>query len=183
MLFSFFASGLLLVYGGKLGLLLYQSQEAERYIRMLAPLVPLMYLDNVVDGMLKGMGLQTASMRSNILDAAVSLLLVWQLIPRVGMQGYLVTIYVSEVLNFILSFRQLRKHVGLWLPFYRSVLSPVLAAMCGIFLPRLLWPALYGEALLPAFCLSAAIYYSLLRLLGSVTRKDLRWFVGIFRQK
>ena len=183
LLFSFFAAGVLLVYGGRLGLLLYKSQEAERYIRLLAPLVPLMYLDNVVDGMLKGMGLQTASMRINILDAAVSLLLVWRLIPQVGMPGYLLTIYVSEVLNFVLSFRQLRRHAGLWLPFYRSVLAPVLAAMCGIFLPRLLWPAFCGIRPLFAACLSAVLYYGLLRLLGSVTRRDLRWFVGIFKQK
>ena len=99
------------------------------------------------------------------------------------MQGYLLTIYVSEVLNFLLSFRQLRKSVGLWLPFYRSVLAPVLAAMWGIFLPRLLWPAFCRESLLLAACLSAVIYYSLLRLLGSVTRRDLQWFAGIFRQK
>lgn len=183
LLFSFFASGILLIYGGQLGLLLYQSQEAERYIRLLAPLIPLMYLDTAVDGMLKGMGLQTASMRINILDAAVSLLLVWQLIPRVGMPGYLLTIYVSEVLNFLLSFRQLRKHAGLWLPFYRSLLAPVLAAMCGMFLPRLLWPAFCGARPLAAAGLSAVLYYGLLRLLGSVTREDVQWFLGIFRQK
>ena len=183
LLFSFFASGLLLVYGGDLALLLYKSKEAERYIRLLAPLVPLMYLDNVVDGMLKGMGLQAASMRINILDAAVSLLLVWRLIPRVGMAGYLLTIYVSEILNFILSFRQLRKHAKLWLPFYRSILAPVMAAMCGMFLPRLIWPAFCGVRPLLAAGLSAVLYYSLLRLLGSVTRRDVRWFLGIFMQK
>lgn len=183
LLFSFFASGLLLVYGGDLALLLYKSKEAERYIRLLAPLVPLMYLDNVVDGMLKGMGLQVASMRINILDAAVSLLLVWRLIPRVGMAGYLLTIYVSEILNFILSFWQLRKHAKLWLPFYRSILAPVMAAMCGMFLPRLIWPAFCGVRPLLAAGLSAVLYYSLLRLLGSVTRRDVRWFLGIFMQK
>ena len=87
LLFSFFSSALLLVYGGELGRLLYKSAEAETYIRLLSPLVPLMYLDTAVDGMLKGMGLQTASMRINILDAAMSLMLVWQLIPRVGIGG------------------------------------------------------------------------------------------------
>ena len=112
LLFSFFSSALLLVYGGELGRLLYKSAEAETYIRLLSPLVPLMYLDTAVDGMLKGMGLQTASMRINILDAAISLMLVWQLIPRVGIGGYLFTIYVSETLNFLLSFRRLRKQAG-----------------------------------------------------------------------
>lgn len=181
LLFSFFTAAVLLVYGGELGWLLYKSNEAERYIRLLAPLVPLMYLDTTVDGMLKGMGLQTASMRINILDAAISLLLVWQLIPRVGISGYLFTIYVSETLNFLLSFRQLNRHAGLWLPFYRSVLAPLMAAMCSMFLPRLMLPAFCEAQPVWAALFSGALYYLLLRLLGSVTRRDILWFFHIFR--
>ncbi len=183
LLFSFFTGGVLLVYGGDLGRLLYKSDEVETYIRLLAPLVPLMYLDTTVDGMLKGMGLQNASMRINILDAGVSLLLVWQLIPRVGLGGYLLTIYVSETLNFLLSFWQLNRHGGLWLPFFRSVLSPLMATMCAIFLPRLVLPGLCGARPVAAMGCSLLLYYLLLRLLGSITRRDLRWFWGIFRQK
>ena len=180
LLFSLFTGGLLLVYGGDLGRMLYRSTEVEHYIRLLAPLVPLMYLDTTVDGMLKGMGLQKASMGINILDAAVSLLLVWQCIPRVGLQGYLLTLYVSETLNFLLSFRQLNRHAGLRLPFYRSLLAPLMATMCAIVLPRL---ALGGGRPVVLMCGSLVLYYGLLRLLGSVTRQDLRWFLGIFRQK
>ena len=182
LLFSFFSSALLLVYGGELGRLLYKSAEAETYIRLLSPLVPLMYLDTAVDGMLKGMGLQTASMRINILDAAISLMLVWQLIPRVGIGGYLFTIYVSETLNFLLSFRRLRKQAGLWLPFYRSVLAPVMASMCAMFLPRLVLPGFCMARPLWAAAASGVLYYLLLRMLGSVTRQDVRWFLGIFRE-
>ncbi|MBR5537116.1 MAG: polysaccharide biosynthesis C-terminal domain-containing protein [Clostridia bacterium] len=180
LLFSLFTGGILLVYGGDLGRMLYRSAEVERYIRLLAPLVPLMYLDTTVDGMLKGMGLQKASMGINIVDAAVSLLLVWQLIPRVGLKGYLLTLYVSETLNFLLSFRQLNRHAGLRLPFYRSVLAPLMAAMCAIVLPRLVPGG--GQPVALMVC-SLALYYVLLRLLGSVTRRDIRWFLGIFRKK
>lgn len=183
LLFSLFAAGLLLLYGGTLGRLLYRSQEAEHYLHLLAPLVPLMYLDTAVDGMLKGLGLQTASMRINILDAAVSLLLVWQLIPRVGMPGYLLTIYVSEVLNFCLSFRQLHKHTALCLPFYRSVLAPLLALVGSLFLPHMLLSAFCLRQPLWAALLGAALYYGLLRLLGGITGGDMRWFLSIFRSR
>ena len=183
LLFSLFTGGILLVYGGDVGRLLYRSDEVERYIRLLAPLVPLMYLDTAVDGMLKGMGLQKASMGINIIDAAVSLLLVWQLIPRVGLRGYLLTFYVSETLNFALSFRQLNRSAGLRLPFYRSVLAPLMAAMCAVFLPRLLLPAFCAAQPVAAMGCSLPLYWLLLRLLGGVTRQDLRWFWGIFRQK
>lgn len=182
LLFAWFSAALLLVYGGELGQRLYRSAEVRQYIRLLAPLVPLMYLDTAVDGMLKGLGLQNASMRINILDALISLLLVWQLIPRVGIAGYLFTIYLSEILNFILSFLQLRRHAGLGLPLYRSVLAPLMAALCAILFPRLLLPVLCNQAPLGAAAFSTVLYYLLLRLLGSVTRRDLRWFWGIFQK-
>lgn len=178
LLLSFFAAGALYCYGGKLGLLLYRSGDAADYIRLLAPLTPLMYLDNTVDAMLKGMGLQTVSMRINMLDAAVSLLLVWQLIPRVGVAGYLFTIYVSETLNFLLSYRRLNQTAGLRLALYRSVLAPLLASCGAMLLPRLLFPALPDGMLL---LLSVPFYGLLLRLLGSVSKSDLRWFRGIFQ--
>ena len=174
-----FAAAVLAVYGGEVGRVLYRSREAEELLRLLAPLAPLMYLDTAVDGVLKGLGLQTASMRINILDAGVSLLLVWQLIPRVGLGGYLFTLYVSESMNLALSWRQLRRETGLRIPLYRSVLAPALAAMLAVLLPALwlgeggLWP------LLPA----AGGYYLLLRVLGSVTRRDVRWLWGVLRGK
>ncbi len=183
LLFSFFIAGLLLVYGGELGEKLYHSGDAQRYIRLLAPIVPLMYLDTAVDGMLKGIGLQNTSMRINILDAGVSLLLVWQLIPRVGIAGYLLVIYISEVLNFVLSYHALQKHAGLWLPFYRSILAPLLSALCAISLPKLLLPALCAARPLLAAGWSAILYYMALRLLGGISRRDLQWFWGIFRKK
>ncbi len=183
LLFSFLASGLLLVYGNELGRVLYHSEDAQRYIRLLAPVVPLMYLDTTVDGMLKGMGLQNASMRINIIDAGLGLLLVWQFIPRLGMSGYLLILYISEILNFVLSYHQLQKHAGLWLSFYRSVLAPILGALCGILLPRLLLPAFCSAQPFAAAGLSAGFYYGLLRLLGSITKGDVQWFLNVFRQK
>ena len=40
------------------------------YIRILSPLVPVMYTDTVTDGMLKGLDQQIQSMRYNIIDSA-----------------------------------------------------------------------------------------------------------------
>lgn len=178
LLLSLFSAAALYRYGGQLGRLLYHSGAAADYIRLLAPLTPLMYLDNTVDAMLKGMGLQTVSMRINMLDAAISLLLVWQLIPRTGVAGYLFTIYVSEILNFLLSYRRLHQTAGLRLALYRSVLAPALAACGAMLLPELLFPAL---PTLLCLAISLPVYALLLRLLGSVSNRDLRWLRGVLR--
>jgi stage V sporulation protein B len=103
LLFSLAVGGFCFLCAEPLGMLLFRSAEAGRYIRLLSPLVPVMYTDLCVDGCLKGLGQQGWSMGINILDALSGLVLVWLLLPRWGLAGYLAVIYATETLNFLLS--------------------------------------------------------------------------------
>ena len=91
-----------------LGGTLYPGSQAAVYLRWLAPLIPLMYLDTTVDTFLKGMGLQISSMFYNIIDAALCLSMVLVLLPRIGIPGYLLVLYTSELLNLFLSLHKLQ---------------------------------------------------------------------------
>lgn len=103
LLFSGAVGLFMFVFSDMLGLSIYKSSEAGRYIRVLAPLIPVMYTDMTVDGCLKGLGQQVWSMAINILDALLGLLLVWQLLPRYALSAYIFTIYATELVNFALS--------------------------------------------------------------------------------
>ena len=96
-------------FSDMLGFAVYKSQEAGHYIRLLAPLVPVMYTDMTIDGCLKGLGQQVWSMGINILDSLTGLLLVWWLLPRYALAAYIGIIYFTELLNFILSITRLRR--------------------------------------------------------------------------
>jgi len=171
LVFSFGVAGIMACFGYELGEAIYGSREAGAYIRLLAPLIPIMYVDSSVDAFLKGMGEQVYSMNVNIIDAATSVLLVWLLLPRMGLWGYVVAIYVTETLNTTLSLcrmlRMSRMPVSLW----RQVFCPLLcatgaAAICrmgGILLhlPIQSTPALVGHM---AVC--TAVYLALLALTG-----------------
>ncbi len=97
--------------GPALGTWLFRSTDAGELIRALSPLVIVMYLDTVVDGMLKGMGLQLDSMLINLADACLTLLAVWTLIPCFGIRAYIAIFYGSECFNFLLSFLRLSRRV------------------------------------------------------------------------
>ena len=129
LIFSFGVAGVMGCFGRELGMAIYGSAEAGDYIRMLAPLIPIMYVDSTVDAFLKGMGEQVYSMNVNIIDAAASVLLVWLLLPRMGLWGYVVAIYVTETLNTTLSLcrmlRMSRMPVRLW----KQVFGPLLCAV------------------------------------------------------
>lgn len=92
-----------------LGVLVYKSFDAGRYIQIFVPLIPIMYMDIVTDGCLKGLGQMMWSMAVNITDALCGVILVILLIPRFGLPGYIAVIYITETLNFILSIGRLGK--------------------------------------------------------------------------
>lgn len=111
--FSLAVAVFYLLCADALGGLLYHDAQVAKWLRRLAPLIPVMYLDIVTDGCLKGLGEMMRSMRYNVGEALLGLGLVVTLLPRYAMNGYLVTLYCCELWNFALSFNRLRRITGL----------------------------------------------------------------------
>ncbi len=107
MLFSCAVSGALLVSARPLGLLLYKSADAGRYLALFAPLVPMLYLDAIVDGMLKGLGEQVYCVRCNTLTSLIDVALLLALLPRYGIGGYFFSFTATHAVNFYLSIARL----------------------------------------------------------------------------
>ncbi len=129
LLFSIGVAAVMMCFSEQLGLAIYKSRECGYFIRLIGALIPVMYLDGVVDAMLKGMGYQFYSMVVNIIDALASCALVFILVPRMGINGYVITIFVGEILNFALSISKLLAHSDIRVHVMRRVILPV---MCGI---------------------------------------------------
>ena len=72
----------------------YSDNEAGFYIRVLSPLIPVMYMDMSVDGMLKGIDQQMNYMKYNIIDATSCVVLVWLLVPIMSVKGYIFVIFI-----------------------------------------------------------------------------------------
>ena len=119
----------LLVFSEELGYVIYNCASAGKYIAVLAPVVPIMYLDHVTDSVLKGIGEHVYSMWVNISDSLLSIALVWLLIPRLGIMGYAVCIIAMEAYNFILSAIRLFSRIKFRINLLHSVLYPLLGAL------------------------------------------------------
>ena len=107
--FSFFFLSLFYLCSEEFSLLIYNNAEAGAFIRLLAPLVPLMYLDIVVDNLLKGMDKQFDSMKFNMLDAFLRVALIYLFMGKFGMNAYISIIWFSTVFNAALSLNKLIK--------------------------------------------------------------------------
>lgn len=103
LIFSIGISGIMLFFSHELGMLVYHNEETALYIRVMAPLIPVMYIDSATDAILKGSGHQVYSMNVNIIDALTSCIFAITLIPVLGIWGYVISIYATEILNTSLS--------------------------------------------------------------------------------
>ncbi len=187
--FSIGVAGILVCFSGELGELLYPGTEAGRYIRILAPLIPIMYVDTATDAMLKGLGEQVYSMYINVADALISVILVYFLVPRMGIEGYLVTIFFSESFNTVCSVTRLltvaHPRVKLWKWIYKPLLC-ILAATAGTraLLLRLPSPPTpTGASVTLHILLAAGLYLLLLLATKSIDREDISWLRGLFQKE
>lgn len=107
LIFAYVCAGVFALGAPAVSNAVYHSDEAVLYIRILSPLVPIMYTDMVTDGMLKGLDQQVHSMNYNMIDSALCVILVAALLPKYSVKGYIFIMYFSEILNFYLSLRRL----------------------------------------------------------------------------
>lgn len=137
LIFSIGCAGIMSAYSRELGMLIYQSRDAGEFIRIMAPLIPIMYLDHAVDSILKGLGEQLYCMKVNILDAAISALLVYLLCSRVGIYGFVVTIYISELVNVSLSITRLMRVANFRSKVIDWLVKPIISIVAALALANL----------------------------------------------
>jgi len=87
--------------------ILYDKPDIFKYVKMLSFLIPCIYLDLVIDNILKGLDAQVSVVFINIADCLVTISFIYFVVPALGFPGYILSIFVSEIFNVILSLSKL----------------------------------------------------------------------------
>ena len=175
--FSIGVSGIMLFYSHELGMAIYHNEETALYIRVLAPLIPVMYIDSAVDAILKGSGHQVYSMNINIIDTLTACIFALTLIPKMGIWGYVISIYATEIMNTTLSLLKMLSVSKMRPKPFMQVALPVLCIIGATNASKLLFtllPTLFSNAITITLqiILSALIYIALLCLTKTVTIEE-----------
>ncbi len=185
--FSILAAGMLAVFATDFCTVIYGERTAAEFLRALAPLMPVMFLDTVTDSILKGLGKQVYTMCVNIADAAISVILVWLLVPRMGVYGYVVVLYISECINTVFSIGKLLTlthfRVRLWKLLFSPLLSAIGAANCAVLLLSHLSLTHSAMTLVSECILYIALYFAFSRLLGTVGKEEIGWVKKLLQRE
>ena len=110
--FSMLAGSCFVLFGGQIARLLYGDAQVGTYLCLLGAVAPFMYLESMVDGLLKGLGEQLATFRYSLLDSALRILGIVLLLPRFGIEAFLGIMAVSNLLTFALNTARLLGRAG-----------------------------------------------------------------------
>ena len=177
---SFIFAAIFLVGGKEIGLLIYKSEEVGSLLRALSPIVPLMYLDSVSDGILKGLDQQAFSFRTAITDSVLRIILILLTLPRFGLRGFIWIMYFSNLLTCALNVGRLIKVSKARLKLLNEIFLPLSAAFCITLLADTLLrtvTVINNFIYLLLICLiSIPLYLLFIFLIGTVTADDVRDF-------
>lgn len=97
------------IFAPKICIIFYNNSEVVKYVKILSPLIVFICLDIVIDCILKGLDKQVSVMTINIIDCVTSIVFIYLVVPHLGINGFIFSIILSELLNFALSFYKLKK--------------------------------------------------------------------------
>lgn len=119
-------TGVFLLFGKDMGILLYQNENAGQFIIILAWICPFLYLGTTLSSILNGLGKTTTSFIHNTFSLAIRILFVLFAIPRFGIIGYLWGVLASQLCIAGLALYNLHKSVAFRFDSVNWVLKPIL---------------------------------------------------------
>ena len=141
LLVGIFCGAVFMLTGDKIGKLLYKSDDVGFLLCALSPIVPLMYLDGICDGILKGLDCQRFTFFSSVGDSALRLLLIPIILPRYGVMGFIGIMYFSNLLTCALNSIKLITVSNAKINVFKSILLPLLISLFAV----LCCDALFGN--------------------------------------
>ena len=137
---SLYLSFIIYISSDLLCFIIYKNVEVSYYVKVLTPLICIMYIDFIVDNILRGLDLQLDVMRINIIDVVTSIILIYFGVPYLGTFGYILVIYVSEYLNGLFSVNLLLKKIKLDFDFIDWLFAPTICLFIAFYITKLLVP-------------------------------------------
>jgi len=166
--FAILVTGIFFTFADDISLMIYKNTDVAPFLRLLSPLIAIMYLDGIVDALLKGLNEQVNVVKINIIDTLASIALLYTLLPMLGLKGYIIVLFVSECLNGFLSVYHLMKVSEVPFRYFEWMILPGGLAALGILLARLLLPGQFIAGVL----FIILVYFGVLWLLGQIKKED-----------
>lgn len=128
---SILIGGLFFSFAYEIAEVIYKNSEVGHIIKMLAPIVPFMYLESMIMGMLQGLNQQMSSLKYIISDSIIRIVLIFLLVPSKGLDGFLYIMIISNISTSFANLKRLLKVTNVKIDFRNWILKPLISLAAG----------------------------------------------------
>ncbi len=101
--FGFLVTSVILIFSDELSALVYNTPGISGYLTTICLLAPIMFMDSVSCRFLNGMGKQSSLLFYSLSDSLFRLVMIYTVMPKIGILGFILVIFASNILTFLLS--------------------------------------------------------------------------------
>ncbi|MDE6657632.1 MAG: polysaccharide biosynthesis C-terminal domain-containing protein, partial [Oscillospiraceae bacterium] len=127
--FAVFITMLLLLFGDEIGELLGGGVTAGKTIILIAPVVPFIYLEIILESIIKGIGAQAFSSLNYLAEYVVRISCVLIFIPILGFYGIVLSYYASNLFGNISRLITVIKRTGIEFSVIKMLGIPIFSAV------------------------------------------------------
>lgn len=132
--YSFFIAGIFLAYGENIGNIICKTDSLVGIsLKILSPVIPFIYLEIILEGILKGMDKQNFCTINSIIEYTIRIACVLIFVPIYGFYGVIISYYSSNCISNIMRIYVVCKTASLDFSFFSYILFPVIKSSFCIF--------------------------------------------------
>ncbi|MDR1673879.1 MAG: oligosaccharide flippase family protein [Oscillospiraceae bacterium] len=148
MAYSFFVMAVMLTFGRQIGDLLSGNDNfTGELIVILTFVIPFIYLEITLEGILKGLGKHNFSTVNYLAEYIIRISVLLILVPVIGFYGVIVSYFTSNIVCNISRIIQIKKETSFSFKFQSMFMIPIFSTMFSWLLVHLLWELLNLEKL------------------------------------
>lgn len=175
------------LYSKEIGMIFYKTEEIAFYIKWLAPLIPFMYTESAIVGMMQGLNQQKKTLKYNVIDSIFRIILIYITLPFYGIKGFLIIMYASNIFTSSINTYRLLKvsktkfRFNFWI--LKPMLSAVSASICSEYICQyIVVPSMIIDIIIRAGIIFA-VYIFLLILFGIIEKENIHQIIYSNRKK
>lgn len=176
------ATSLFLTLGNEIAMACYGLSEVGDMLRLLAIICPFLYLQNILTGMLNGLGLQKLTFKGNVIASALCITTILLLVPERGLIGFVLAMLFQSTFATTYHLFHVLKHISLTVDFTGWFLKPAIAAVSGCLIMKYIHTHYLTSifSLRISTCLAilalGLFYIAFLFIFKSLTKDDVKMF-------
>lgn len=172
------STGIFLSFGKELGISIFHSEEAGRYLLVLAWLCPLIYMTTTLGSIINGLGKAHITFINSIAGTLAKIVLIVIMIPKQGISGYLASLLIGQLIITVMDSGYIIRNIRFQFDAAGSLLKPgIIVAMTGGLLKRIYeyfykTTQIHQAVFLLSFCLLFCVICAVLFIITNTIQKS-----------